>query len=196
MRFGAFMVAALLVSGFAAYAQTKDQTSTQGEKKQEEQKSYIYQWTDGKGVVHITDDLNKIPTSYRSNARRLESTPGGEAVQSQPSQEGVNAPFGDSEEHELQADQKEAWQKRLSMEKKKLADAEQRYHELENRRNLLLQSWGGVASGRIEDRVEADRIDQEMQKVQQEINDARNQIEVVIPNEARKAGVPPGWLRE
>jgi hypothetical protein len=35
-----------------------------------------------------------------------------------------------------------------------------------------------------------------MKQVQKEIDDTRNRINVVIPEEARKAGIPPGWLRE
>jgi hypothetical protein len=35
-----------------------------------------------------------------------------------------------------------------------------------------------------------------MKQVQKEKDDARNEVEVVIPEAARKAGVPPGWLRE
>jgi hypothetical protein len=35
-----------------------------------------------------------------------------------------------------------------------------------------------------------------MKGVQSEIDAARNDLDVVIPEEARKAGVPPGWLRE
>jgi hypothetical protein len=35
-----------------------------------------------------------------------------------------------------------------------------------------------------------------MKEVQKQIDEARNMVDVVIPEEARKAGVPPGWLRE
>jgi hypothetical protein len=32
--------------------------------------------------------------------------------------------------------------------------------------------------------------------MQKEIDEARNMLDVVIPEEARRAGVPPGWLRK
>ena len=31
---------------------------------------------------------------------------------------------------------------------------------------------------------------------QKRIDEARNMLNVVIPEEARKAGIPPGWLRD
>ena len=44
--------------------------------------------------------------------------------------------------------------------------------------------------------MKAQKIEEEMQQVQREIDSARNEVENVIPEQARKAGVPPGWLRE
>jgi len=181
----------------AVHAQTSDQKGGPAETKQEERKNVLYQWTDGKGVVHITDDLNKIPGKFRPNARRLESTPGAEETPGGPGQQpGVSPPSGFSDDEEREADRKAEWQLRMKVAKQKLADAERRYRELEEKRNTLLQGWGGPASGHLEGRAEADRIDQQMKQVQKEIDDAHNYIEVVLPDEARKAGVPPGWMRE
>ncbi len=195
MRLSLIIVAALLVTASPTYAEPADQTGKQGEQKQEAQKNYLYQWTDEKGVVHISDSLDKVPEKFRENAKKLESAPGTSGVESQRRPGYMTAPSGYSEE-EREADRKEEWQERMKAAKQKLANAEQRYTELEQKRDQLLRSWGGPASGHLEGREEADRIDQEMKQVQQEINDARNQIEVVIPDEARRAGVPPGWLRE
>jgi hypothetical protein len=45
-------------------------------------------------------------------------------------------------------------------------------------------------------RTRAAELEEEMKEVQKDIDEALNMINVVIPDEARKAGVPPGWLRE
>jgi uncharacterized protein YukE len=79
--------------------------------------------------------------------------------------------------------------------KQRLANAETQYQVLTQRRNELLQSWGGPVSGRIDTRAEADRVEQEMRDVQKEVDAARQELED-IPDQARKAGIPPGWLRE
>ncbi len=36
---------------------------------------------------------------------------------------------------------------------------------------------------------------QEIEKYKQEIREAQEMLETVLPDEARKAGAPPGWLR-
>jgi hypothetical protein len=189
------IVFVFLFVGTPAYSQVEDPGS-QEQKNQEEQKHYLYQWTDSKGVVHITDSLSKVPAEYRAGAQRLESSPGTEGTANQPGRQSITSPSDSSQKEELSEYQKEDWQNRMKAAKEKLADAEQRYQDLAQKRDLLLGSWGGPASGHIAGREEASRIEQQMEQVQKEINDARNQIEVVIPDEARKAGVPPGWLRE
>jgi hypothetical protein len=35
-----------------------------------------------------------------------------------------------------------------------------------------------------------------MKEVRKEIDEIRRELDEAIPEEARKAGVPPGWLRE
>lgn len=161
----------------------------------EGQKSYIYQWTDSDGVIHITDSLDKVPKPYRPNARRLEAAPEEGATPDRPRQQGT-APSAGSAEEGREAQQKALWQQRMSSAKQRLAAAEQRHRELEQRRAALLGQWGTPAYAPPEARIEAERLGQEMQNVQKEIDDARNEVEVVIPEEARRTGVPPGWLRE
>jgi uncharacterized protein DUF4124 len=190
MRLGLLIAVLVLASALPAPAQTGGSAGGA-----EEKKSYIYQWTDGKGVVHITDGLDKVPEPYRPHARRLEAAPEEEAAPEQPRQQGVSSPTGNGED-QREAQQKTAWQQRVRDAKQQLAAAEQRYRELEQKRTALLGQWGTPAYAPPEARIEAERLAQEMQAVQKEIDDARNRVEVAIPEEARKAGVPPGWLRE
>ncbi len=194
MRYYLLIFFVFLLTGAPGYTQADDQPGSQEQKTEEEH--YLYQWTDSKGVVHITDSISKVPEKYRSKAQKLESSPGTEIMENQSGQHGIVSPSGTAGNEERRNAQKEEWQNRMKAAKQKLADAEQRYRDLEQQRDLLLGSWGGPASGHLEGREEADRIQQQMQQVQGEIDDAQNQIEVVIPDEARKAGIPPGWLRE
>jgi uncharacterized protein YukE len=195
MRVGFFVAAGLLVAVLTAFAQTTNRTVDQKDqtKEQEPKKHLIYEWTDGKGVVHITDQLGKVPARYRSTVRRVEA-PAGEEAESIERQGLPDSGIADKENRE--ADLKEDWQQRMKEAKRHLASLEKRYRELDQKRSELQGRWGGAASGHLEDKAEAERIGQEMKQVQQEIDDARNQVEVVIPDEARKAGIPPGWLRD
>jgi hypothetical protein len=183
------IVMVLMVFVSAALAQTGDQAGNKDVKKH-----YLYEWTDSKGGVHITDDLGEVPERYRSKSRKIEIPKGEEVGPEQQVQE-QGEPSTDSEAKEAE-DAKAEWQQRLKDWKKRLANAEKRYRDLDQKRLEALGKWGGVASGQLEGRVEAERIEQEMKEVQVEIDEARNMIEVIIPEEARRAGIPPGWLRE
>jgi len=194
--FSCRIAAFLLAIAIPAIAQTGEQAidQEQGQKKEQQQeKPILYEWTDSTGGVHITDQPGTVPERYRSTVRQVNAPPEGET-------ESINKrtshDSGISDNGEKEADFKQAWQQRMQEAKRHLADLEGQYQALDQKRNEALGRWGGVASGHLEDREEADHIEQEMKQVQQEISDIRNQIEVVIPDEAHKAGIPPGWLRE
>lgn len=184
----------LALTGFAmtVFAQADPEAQTED---REPQKSYLYQWTDDKGVVHITDSLGKVPKQYRDKAIKLTQPKKEDVDQGQQVQQKSVYPSG-AESEAANAVVKGVWQQRMREAKQRLADAEKRYQELDQRRNELLRSWGGAAFGRRTEYIEAEKLEQEMKDVQREINEARQDIDVVIPEEARKEGIPPGWLRE
>ncbi len=157
-----------------------------------ETKQYIYEWTDTSGNVHITDDLGEVPKRYRNTIRTVEMPKGQEVGPQQ--QETGEYPAASSEAQDAAI--KASWQKRLQAWKNRLADAQARYQRLDKKRQEALGQWGGPASGHLEGRAEAERIQQDMAGVQKEIDEAKDMIEKVIPEEARRAGIPPGWLRE
>jgi hypothetical protein len=182
----------LMGSAMTVYAQVDQPVKSEDK---ELKQSYLYQWTDEKGVVSITDDLNKVPKVYRDKALKL-TQPKTEDVDQKQRVQPQSGHSSVSGSEAADAAGKAVWQQRMRGARQRLEAAEKKYHELDQRRNELLQSWGGPASGRLDTRTDADRIEQEMKGVQGEIDAARNDLDVVIPEEARKAGVPPGWLRE
>jgi hypothetical protein len=185
------LILALVGFATAVQAQTDEQAQT-GDK--EIKKSFLYQWTDKKGVVHIADGLDKVPKEYRDKAIKLNQPKIEDAGQGPQVQQEPAYPSGSVGAADAAA--KAEWQQRMRAARQRLARAESRYQELAQRRDELLGSWGGPASGQLAGRIEADRIEQEMKGVQKEIDAARNDLDVVIPESARKAGVPAGWLRE
>jgi len=175
----------------SALAQTGDQAGNKDVKKH-----YLYEWTDSKGGVHITDDLGEVPERYRSKSRKIEIPKGEEVGPEQQVQGTSGSPSGVVTEQQ-EAASKAAWQQRIRDWKARLADAQKRYQDLDQKRLEALAQWGGPAvSGHLEGRAEADRIAQDMEEVQRDIDEAKDMVENVIPEEARRAGVPPGWLRE
>jgi uncharacterized protein YukE len=184
----------LMLLGFAITVHAQEDQLVQSGNK-EVKKSFLYQWTDKKGIVHIADGLDKVPKEYRDKAIKLKQTEKEEADQGQEAQQPSVYPSG-AQSEAADAATRAAWQQRMKDARQRLAGAERRYQELEKRRDELLQSWGGPASGRLAERAEADKVEQQMRDVQKEMDEARNDIDIVIPEDARKMGIPPGWLRE
>ena len=154
-------------------------------------KPRLYTWTDEKGRMNITDDIGKVPEKYRGSVQVMDQTPGGDegAVQ-QPAEPMTPAPAPDDETA------KEEWKARIKEWEQKLAGAQERKRSLQRERDELFRAWGSPALAPIANRQRAEAIDTEVQEVQKEIDEATHMLDEVIPEEARKAGVPPGWLRK
>jgi chromosome segregation ATPase len=161
---------------------------------------YLFQWIDDSGTVHITDSLDKVPDQYRSRAQSLRQSDAagdegsGQNVQAAPPRDAG----GDGGAAEAAADQKEAWQRRVRTAKSRLADAENRMRALEQQKQSISSQWGSAGSALPPQEVldQLKKLEGDVAKTKQEIDSIRNEINVTIPDEARKAGVPPGWLRE
>jgi DNA repair exonuclease SbcCD ATPase subunit len=161
---------------------------------------YLFQWTDDSGTAHITDSLDKVPNQYRSRVQSLRQSDaagdegGGQNVQAAPRGE----TGGDGGAAEAAADQKEAWQRRVRSAQARLADAENRMRALEQQKQSLSSQWGAAGAALPPQQVldQLNQIEGDLARTRQEIDGIRNEITVTIPDEARKAGIPPGWLRE
>ncbi len=183
------VVLSLIIVAAWAAAQTDEQ--------KDKNRRYLYEWTDDRGNVHVTDDFGDVPEKYRDKVRRVEMAPKpGQGQGREVQEETAPPPSRESEQESDEASKKAEWQQRLRDWKKRLAEAEKRYADLEQERNELLRRRGTPAYAPPGDRIKAQQIEQEMEQVKKEIAEARNMIDVVIPDEARKAGIPPGWLRE
>ena len=156
----------------------------------------LYTWTDKDGVTHVADSLDKVPKEYRPKTEQVEQTAPGTNVEVEskrpapprsPVQGGTN-----------EAALKAQWQSRMRTAKSQLKNLENRYRQIEKRKSDLQSQWGSAGAALPTQDVldEMNRLDADMASVKAEIDQAKDQINNVIPDEARKAGIPPGWLRE
>lgn len=183
-----FLLSLLIAAGSAAA-----QTATQQADKEKNQR-YLYEWKDATGTVHITDNLGDVPEQYRRQVRKRVEQP---AKEEAGRQEQVTPQFEPQPEEESDQEAKKAeWQQRLLDWKERLANAEKRYKALEEERSTIIMTGGVMTYAPPAYRVRAAELEEEMSQAQKDIEEARNMINVVIPDEARKAGIPPGWLRE
>jgi hypothetical protein len=187
MNYAAAVILVLFLLVGSAYGQSEDQPENQ-----EAKKHYLYEWTDSKGTVHITDGLGKVPERYRDRARKVESSKGQEPGPEQWSDEAASG----SESQELEDEAKAEWQYRMREWRRRLSDAESQHRKLEQERTELIRAWGSIALAPPAYRQRAVELELQLKEVETEIETARNMIDTVLPDEARKAGVPPGWLRQ
>jgi hypothetical protein len=156
----------------------------------------LYTWTDKNGVVHMTDSLDKVPNEYRSKAQRAGNGPSGDKVV--PEAQSPTAPATSVQGGGNDAALKVQWQSRMRDAKRRLQNAENNYQQLEKRKSDLQAQWGSSGAALPPQDVldQMKQLDADMSQAKAEIENARDQINTVIPDEARRAGVPPGWLRE
>lgn len=182
------VAASMLILSGAACAEDTEMPSGQ----QDEKRRFLYQWTDENGVVHITDDLGHVPEKFRGRAKRSELLPEKEGIAP------VSEREADQYQPEIENGQrlKAEWRQRFKDARSRLEKVEARRSQLQKEKADLFAAWGSSALAPIANRQRAEEIDSELEEVQREIEEARRYLETTLPDEARRAGIPPGWLRE
>lgn len=167
----------------------------------------VYQWTDSNGAIHFTDDPGKIPKKYHGTVQEVvrppdeESEPDGapapEAQPTKPRPRPTPTPGSDSRQStpseavDAHGHSQAWWQQRVKewQDKKveaqaKLADAQERL----GRERFLNATTGNMK--RIQE------ISAEVLTYEEQIREAEKMLTEELPDEARKAQAPPGWLRD
>ena len=149
-----------------------------------------YRWIDKNGVEGFADSLQKVPPEYRDSAKRVEKggkvTPGPLQVVPSPHP----APMSPTVNPEAEYQQ---WRDRLRGARAELEDLktqrEQAQKEYEtSRAEFYVRSFGNPeADARYRARIA--ELDEQISQKEEEIN-------TTIPDEARRAGIPPGILNQ
>lgn len=159
----------------------------------------IYTWIDANGQLHITDRLEDVPAKQRAASEERSNqgvlpgsgkgtynrmTNDGSAPAPSPAQP---SPGGTSNPE--QAQQKAQWQGRLQSYQKQSEDASRRIVELEAE---LLHLRNILPPGHFE---EVEVIQAKLEQERARKAEADEMLDGGLADEARKAGVPPGWVR-
>ncbi len=160
-----------------------------------------FQWMDEDGTAGFTDNVLTVPRQHRKGvvkrqarepARSSTVRPQAEAT---PSGQPVEGEIVDEDEP---ASERERWRERLQTAKAKIVELRAERGELEKKvdesRRGRWFTFGPGASD-LERQKDIPKIEQEIKDLDQQIKQLEGEVRIVIPREARRAGIPPGWLR-
>jgi hypothetical protein len=153
-----------------------------------------FTWVDKNGVVGYADSLQKVPPEYRESAKRVDRSPSSPGSTGKTFQRVPSSPPSSSNAPIINSDQTYAsWRERVRAAQAELdqlrsarADAQKEY---ETFRGELFKR--GSAELNAESNLQSRLTDLENQITQKEY-----ELNTTIPDEARRAGVPPGVLSQ
>lgn len=172
----------------------------------------VYKYVDKKGTVHYTDDPDQLPEPQRSKAlreleekikkeqerrRKLkqqgievpnERLPPAPAPQPVPS-----GPHPSAKRLEKHKASRKAWEEKAEKARQRVEELAKKCAELETERDLSNRDRLTGARPGANQRYQ--KVLADYKHCQQELKSARKYLEVTLPEQARKSGVPPGWVR-
>ena len=152
-----------------------------------------YRWTDKDGNVGYADSLQKVPSQYREAAKRVDkdspagsSTKGFQVVPSTP-QSNVGAPSVSTGESYA------VWRDRMREARAELEQLRVQRERTQKDYELLR----GEGYGKIFADPEADiKHRARLAELDEQISQKEYELTTTIPDDARKAGIPPGVLNQ
>ena len=150
-----------------------------------------YRWTDANGNVGFADSLQKVPPQYRESARKSSAGPPSKTFQTVPSDPGLASPPPVNSE-ELYA----VWRDRMNRSRGDLEQlkiqreaAQKEYDTLRAEIHRNPVQYFGDPETEVKYRSKLAELDDELSKKEYELT-------TTIPDEARRAGIPPGVLNQ
>lgn len=170
----------------------------------------VYKYVDKKGTVHYTDDPDQLPEPQRSKVlqeleekikkeqeRRRKLKEQGIKVPDErlppPPPPRPNRPHPATERLKQQKAKRKVWEERGQKARDQVAELEEKCAELKeerdrNKTDSLTFSRPGAGKRYQKSQAAYDNCQNDLKK-------ARNYLNDVLPEQARRAGVPPGWIR-
>jgi len=185
----------------------------------------IYKYTKADGTVVYTDKLSDLPPARRAhyNKQEQEAAERQKARENQFGKEELKRRDAEAQRAKLMKAQMEeqerarrlaaldetlksierskskrgahkaAWQKRIKDAKAKLQENLQEFRKTQDAYKALAMKAGfTLFPGQAE---EKERLRKRVTELEAKVDASIHEVYVTIPEEARKSGVPPGWLR-
>jgi hypothetical protein len=169
------------------------------------QGGHLYKWTDEKGEVHFSDDLYQLPPDQQEKElEKQEHEKSGAA--GRPGKTGPRSTFSTigrddplvkprSDQLPLYADEskKVGWQNRVRILRWRIAGAKADRDAV--KRRLDEATLATITVKTVASRQNKERYRKELELLNKHVAGLEDELNVKLPEEARRAGAPPGWLR-
>lgn len=159
----------------------------------------LYKWVDKEGVVNFTDDLSKVPPSYRDRVKVEERKDVQEEMSPTPPQARIPA----NEEEEIRKDiygRDEAWWRdKVRPWKEKLKEATEKYEEVQKNFTKKAEDLSQTKflyrsrSSTPWEVSELNRLSEEKKMYEAQIAEANEMLEK-LSKEAQESKADPAWL--
>ena len=151
-----------------------------------EARAEFYKWVDREGREFITNEKEKIPAEYRHTAKTVEVREDRVSVGQQPV--AADRKTVKSTEHKDRHGRgEEYWNKRAENLRRQIRE-QQDEHDL-----IVAQEKNEKARSKKSSSSSA--RDKKKTKIEKKIARLKHELEVELPEEARKADAYPGWVR-
>jgi hypothetical protein len=157
----------------------------------------LYKWVDKEGVANFTDDLSKVPPSYRNRVEMEEKKDVKEEVVPRSPQPATR----ENEPEEIKADiygrDETWWREKVRPWKEKLKEATEKYEAAEKRYTeksdeLSRRRFGSPTQYKM-NIIELDKVREEKEKYQGQISEANEMLEK-LSKDAKESKADPAWL--
>jgi hypothetical protein len=158
----------------------------------------VYKWTDEKGVIRFSDDLDGVPPAYRDRVkvekwedkRKPEaSSPAPSRTPLQNMEEGKTDIYGQDETY---------WRGRVRPWKERLEEANANYARVQSeyteKSEEAVQRKYGSHTQYKSTSIELDRLREEMARYQAQMDEANKMVDK-IAKEAEEAKADPEWIK-
>lgn len=158
-----------------------------------EARAEFYKWVDRDGREFITNEKEKIPDEYRHTAKPMEVRDDRVSVGQQPVT--TEKKTVKSAEHKDRYGRgEEYWHKRAENLRRQIRE-QQDEHDLIVQQEKDDEAKPKKPSSKSKKNSSRSARDKKKAKIEKKIARLKNELEVQLPEEARKADAYPGWIR-
>ena len=157
----------------------------------------IYKWVDKDGVLNFTDDLSKVPPSYRDQVQTEERKDAKEEVIPRPPQTVTRGSQQEGNKTDIYGRDESWWRDQVRPWRQKLKEATEKYDVAQKRYTEKSDELSGKRFGSPTQYkmniIELDKLKEERDTYEAQVSEANAMLEK-LSKEAQESKADPSWL--